>query len=238
MPQTAAEILHEARWLACLSQAQLAQRVGVSQQMIAQYEKGRREPGYARLVSLVAGCGVDLTVHLVPHPGLEDEPTLDLLGKPPLERLPERVRQVLIRFHTAAGGLSYLVGGKAAARMIGAFVRVHELELWFPDDVDLAHLAAALDACGADDGRGLGPRVVPDPRLDDLLSGWAIGGLSVPLYLRCVNEFPVMLERSAVLSIAGTDVDARYADSYDAVTWWHNRDYDRLALQRALRLTE
>jgi transcriptional regulator with XRE-family HTH domain len=87
MPQTAAEILYNARWMAGLTQAQVAHRAGVSQQMVAQYERGRRQPSFATLTALVAGCGVDLTTQLVPRPGYRDEPTRALLERPALERL-------------------------------------------------------------------------------------------------------------------------------------------------------
>ena len=240
MPDTAAQILYNARWLAGLSQAQVAQRAGVTQQMVAQYEKGRREPTFSRLAALVAGCGVELTTQLVPRPGLEDEPTVKLLGLGPFERLPQRVGQVLLRMHTAAlaaGGLPYLVGGKAAARTVGAHVRVHELELWLPDDVDLDRLATVLDEAGADDGRGLGPRVVPQPERILLLQGWDLGGLSVPVSLRSVSDYPEMMRRAAALTLPGLDHPAYAADPHDAVVWWHGRDYDHLALQRALTLS-
>jgi len=52
------------QWTAGLSQRELAARAGVAQQEIARYERGRVIPSLERLRSLIAACGLELTVGL------------------------------------------------------------------------------------------------------------------------------------------------------------------------------
>ena len=61
-------LLREAREGAGLTQAELAQRAGVTQSVISAYERGRREPGLATLQRLVAATGATLSVGVVPAP--------------------------------------------------------------------------------------------------------------------------------------------------------------------------
>ena len=212
MVGTAAQILLDARWMAGLTQAEVAQRAGVSQQMVAQYERGKKEPSFTTLAALVAGCGVDLTTHLVPRPGLEDEPTRDLLTRTPADRLPDPFRKAMARVAEAADGLAFLVGGKTAARLHGAFVRLHELELWFPDDVDPPTVTSFLR------------------RLDAADVG-LLSGVSEPVAER------ILLAEGWSLAGPGVDLPVAYVAAFDCTVWWHPRDLGHLALQRALRLT-
>lgn len=63
---TAGAVLHQARSRAGLSQRELAHRAGVSQSVIAAYERGAREPSLATLAALVEATGISLTVDLGP----------------------------------------------------------------------------------------------------------------------------------------------------------------------------
>src|SRR5256885_14635780 len=62
----AAQLVHEARRRAGLTQRGLAARAGVSQPLVARIESGAVQPTFDRLLRLVRACGLDLEVHLVP----------------------------------------------------------------------------------------------------------------------------------------------------------------------------
>jgi len=69
---TAGELLHQARRLAGLSQAELAQRAGIAQSVVSVYESGRRQPALSTLEGLIAATGHDLHVEVrEPDSGLE-----------------------------------------------------------------------------------------------------------------------------------------------------------------------
>lgn len=57
-----ARIVGQVRQRAGLSQAELAQRSGISQSVISAYENGRREPGLAALVRIAGAAGLRLDV--------------------------------------------------------------------------------------------------------------------------------------------------------------------------------
>ncbi len=63
---TAGAVLRQARSRAALTQRELAQRAGVSQSVIAAYERETREPSLATLAALVEATGISLTVDLGP----------------------------------------------------------------------------------------------------------------------------------------------------------------------------
>jgi len=56
----AASLLREARTAAGLSQAELAERAGVTQSVISVYEAGRRQPSVPTLARLIAATGYEL----------------------------------------------------------------------------------------------------------------------------------------------------------------------------------
>lgn len=60
----AANILREARSAAGLTQAELAERVGVTQSVVSAYESGRRQPSLDTLRRLVEGTGQSLELSL------------------------------------------------------------------------------------------------------------------------------------------------------------------------------
>lgn len=69
-------LLREARKRASLTQAQLAQRLGVPQSQIARWESGRAAPSFERLAIVVAACGLDVTFTL----GARDEESRRMLA--------------------------------------------------------------------------------------------------------------------------------------------------------------
>jgi predicted nucleotidyltransferase/DNA-binding XRE family transcriptional regulator len=73
MPSSA-ELIHEARIRAGLTQAQLADRAGMTQSVISAYESGHREPSLPMLRKLVDVSGSELVIELAPpstHPLLD-----------------------------------------------------------------------------------------------------------------------------------------------------------------------
>jgi transcriptional regulator with XRE-family HTH domain len=65
-PTVAAGLLRLARDRADLTQAELAERAGITQQSISAYETGRREPTLPTLQRLLAAAGFELRLHLTP----------------------------------------------------------------------------------------------------------------------------------------------------------------------------
>ena len=63
----ASSLIREARRRAGLSQKQLARRLQTSQSVIARWESGGRDPGFATLQKVVKACGLDISVGLVPQ---------------------------------------------------------------------------------------------------------------------------------------------------------------------------
>jgi transcriptional regulator with XRE-family HTH domain len=111
-----------------LTQAEVAHRAGLTQQTVAGYERGRREPSVATLNQLLSGCGVRLGWRLIPEPGLVDEPTRYLLSKPPLDRLDPGLAKMLTRPPAADPSFPLLIGGKVATRLHGAVVLAYEID--------------------------------------------------------------------------------------------------------------
>jgi predicted nucleotidyltransferase len=69
MPQNpAAGIIRDARLRAALTQTELAVAAGVTQSVVSVYESGRREPSFEMIRKLVAVCGFDVDLALVPAP--------------------------------------------------------------------------------------------------------------------------------------------------------------------------
>lgn len=90
-PTPAAGMVRLARSKAGLTQAELAERAGVTQQTISAYETGRMDPTLETLRRLVAAAGFDLRMHLEP---LDDhDSSLDAA----LATLPAETRAALER---------------------------------------------------------------------------------------------------------------------------------------------
>lgn len=87
-----ASLLVQARRTAGLSQRDLAARAGVAQQEIARYERGRVTPSLERLRSLIAACGLELTVGLARADDSYDHQIAAALALAPSARLISAVR--------------------------------------------------------------------------------------------------------------------------------------------------
>jgi transcriptional regulator with XRE-family HTH domain len=233
---SSAQLLHTARWHAGLSQAELANRAGTSQQAVGRYEKGQNDPSLAQLRRLLAACGMRLDLTVTPDAGLIEQPTRDLLALPPLQRLPEPlggwVLLLLPILHSL--GMPALIASKAAARLRGALIRVYDLEFWVDEETtDVASLQSALADAGARlfflDERD--PRVPSTrPRLDRLRL--SLGRDDV--CFRGIDDLAVCRSRASSLSTEAGELSITSPD--DTTVFWHPRDRDRLALQRALHL--
>lgn len=85
-PTVAAGLLRLARIKADLTQAELAERAGVSQQVVSAYETGRREPTLPTLERLLAGAGLGIRIKLEPVDDHDDSLRRFLESLPPAER--------------------------------------------------------------------------------------------------------------------------------------------------------
>jgi DNA-binding transcriptional regulator YiaG len=65
--------VRRARKLAGLSQVKFAPKIGVTQSYLSDYERGRTEPGPARLERIAEETGVDLAFFFAEHPELDEE---------------------------------------------------------------------------------------------------------------------------------------------------------------------
>jgi transcriptional regulator with XRE-family HTH domain len=66
-PSVSGSLILTARLKAGLTQQDLADRLGVSQPVIAAYESGRRQPTVPTLMRILAAAGFDLRMTLAPH---------------------------------------------------------------------------------------------------------------------------------------------------------------------------
>lgn len=86
-------MIRRARLRAGLTQNELATRLRTSQPLIARWEAGRVEPGFATVIKAVRMCGLDLAHRLV-----EYDHDHDLLIRQNLELTPEqRLRQMYLQ---------------------------------------------------------------------------------------------------------------------------------------------
>lgn len=86
-------VIRRARLRAGLTQKELAARLQTSQALIARWEGGRVEPGFASVIKAVRMCGLDLAYRLV-----EYDHDHDLLIRQNLELTPtERLRQMYLQ---------------------------------------------------------------------------------------------------------------------------------------------
>ncbi len=238
---SSARLIRDARWMTGLTQAEVAQRAGVTRQVISSYESGLRSPSVGTLERLLAGCGLRLRWSLVPEPGLEDAPTRDLLRLPALDRLDFPFRDAIVDIaESVPDSRHVIVTGKAAARLHGACVRVLELDLWFVGEQPVDDIRAWLAAAGMVEPFAL---TAADLRegvtvTHGLPAGDATDGTDV--VVRRAPQFAGFLSRSSSLDLCRPDapepVLIRIAGTDDCCLDWHPRDRDHLALQRAVRL--
>lgn len=58
------ELVREARKRAALTQADLAERLGTTQPVVARWESGRSDPSFRRVAEAIRACGFDLAVSI------------------------------------------------------------------------------------------------------------------------------------------------------------------------------
>ena len=86
-PTFAAGLIRLARSKADLTQSELAELAGVSQQVVSAYETGRKEPTLPSLQRLLAAAGYDLRVHLEPTDEHDDSVATFIESLPPETRV-------------------------------------------------------------------------------------------------------------------------------------------------------
>lgn len=116
----AASLLRQARTAAGLSQAELAQKAGVTQSVISVYEAGRRQPSVPTLAALIAASGFELDLSI---------------GKPRqgFQRLTGPVGRRLRRRHAEVLELA----SRHGIRVLGVFGSVARGEDRSDSDIDL-----------------------------------------------------------------------------------------------------
>ena len=231
----AAQILHDARWMAGLTQAEVAQRAGVTQQVVAAYERGRRDPSLTTLTRLVQGCGIRLSWRLVPEEGLEDSFTTDLLGQAPLDRLPAAAAEIAGSLPPSTPEMPGVIGDKAAARLHGADVRVYFLELWFDPACEPERVNAYLADAGFTYITYSGVLPIEFTK-EELAEGRTVSARKTDVEVRTVEHFPAILSRATTIRVPGTGRELLAASVDDCTLFWSHRDLSHLALQRAVRL--
>lgn len=223
--------------MAGLTQAEVAARAGITQQTVALYERGARQPSLVTLRKLIAGCGLELAWRLIPRPGLEDEPTRELLARPPLDRLDPKLSSELARILLANHGLTLVVGGKTGARLHGADVRVDEIEFWVDPLVDLDALTAFLARAEIKYVAVFDREASPAEATQDWLRrGMPLSTHHALVHVRSAQHFDGIVRRAVPVPVPGREFPLLVASPDDCPRWWHDRDLDHLALQRAVRL--
>ncbi len=224
-----------------LTQAEVANRAGVSQQVVANYERGGRQPSVPTLTRLIAGCGLHLSWQLTPHAGLEDWPTRELLAKPPFQRVDREQAATLEQIAAAARGservAELVVGSKTAARLHGAVVRAPDIDLWVAEDVDVELLNGFLTTCGIEYVSPSGHSEPPSVSREQLRYGWPLVAPEADLRVASVCGFRGVMSRAMRLHTPESGHPLLVASTLDCSASWGARDRDHLALQRAVRLS-
>jgi transcriptional regulator with XRE-family HTH domain len=235
---TAADLLFTARWHSGLTQAEVAERAGTSQQTLMRYETGKTQPTLPVLTRLLSACGMRLTTALTPASRWEDATICKLLAEPPLQRLPDPYREAVAAAIPALRrfGISAVLADKAAARLHGAPVRVPFCEFWIDGaSVRFEELEAMLtSAGGCSYYRFEHEREDPDdPRPDAVERLWS-NLLGADVRFRAVNDFEAV--RARALTLLGSEL--LVTAPADTARRWHLKHEDHLLLQRALFLRE
>jgi transcriptional regulator with XRE-family HTH domain len=82
-----ADLLHEARLRAGLTQSELGRRVGRSQSQIGRWERGEVRPSLETLRELIRACGLELWFRLANYDDSYTEFIVRLLDLSPAERI-------------------------------------------------------------------------------------------------------------------------------------------------------
>jgi transcriptional regulator with XRE-family HTH domain len=98
-----ADLLHEARLRAGLTQAELGRRVNRTQSQIARWERGDVKPSLETLRDLIRACGLELTFGLTNYDDSYDEWILKALELTPEERLAKAVHAARVWTEFRAG---------------------------------------------------------------------------------------------------------------------------------------
>ena len=169
---------------------------------------------------------------------MADVPTVKLLALAPIERIDAPYRSVMHDLAATSGGPGFVLGGKLAARLSGADVRVDEAEVWVDRDVDLDVLADWLARAGVDYVSPFGVvGSVADMVSRELLeAGWPLVSPTTDLWLRGVPHFARISERAMQVRLPNGSLSAAAASLDDCDRFWSDRDLDHLALQRTVRL--
>lgn len=105
-------LVREARRRSGLTQAELAERVGTTQSAIARLERGGGSPTLERLSELVAACGLELQVRLVPHDGQELAQVRANAALPPAERVARALGGIRLAEQMRAAGAAARAGAR------------------------------------------------------------------------------------------------------------------------------
>jgi predicted nucleotidyltransferase/DNA-binding XRE family transcriptional regulator len=153
---SAAEVVRRARLAAGLTQAQLAERAGVTQSVISAYESGGREPALSTLSRLVVAAGMRLDLQITAGEGGRAPRALPAHG---LGGRVRRLRRQVLRLVAAHGGTGVGLFGSAARGDDRPDSDV-DLLVALPDDISLLELGRLTEELEA----LLGARVdvVPD----------------------------------------------------------------------------
>jgi uncharacterized protein len=108
--ESAGSLLREARRRAAMTQAQLADRAGITQNVVSAYESGRRQPSLPVLLGLIAATGHCVEGQLVGRDDAERAPLSGPLG--------QRVR----RHRTKIKGIAATYGA-SNVRVFGSVAR-------------------------------------------------------------------------------------------------------------------
>jgi transcriptional regulator with XRE-family HTH domain len=174
-----ATLIREARLRAGLTQQELADRSGRQRSVIARWEQGAIEPSLETFLEIIAICGFDLPIELVPR----DESANERLQKNALLS-PERRVQRALKASSTDSPFASLERQQTAYVVIGSFARIVQGAEETTEGVDIApslrsdnlhRLALALGDLGAvrPDGRPValdemnslgGPREFSSPK--------------------------------------------------------------------------
>ncbi|KGN35939.1 XRE family transcriptional regulator [Knoellia flava TL1] len=163
-PTTARDILRLARRRQRLTQAELAERAGVSQTVIARYESRRQQPTVGALQRLVAACGYTLEWSLRHAPDEAAAATGDTRFPGPIgRRLVGELDTVFAALDALGATDAHIHGGVAdGSEGVGCPVLIG---VCLPPDVDVVLVMAAAGRIGLAIGAHV--TIVPHARVAD-----------------------------------------------------------------------
>jgi transcriptional regulator with XRE-family HTH domain len=88
------DLIKEARLRAGLTQAELGDKIGKPQSVIARWERGDVDPSLETLRQVIRGCGLDLNFHLSRHDDSNDTIIDHHLKMTPAERFADLLARV------------------------------------------------------------------------------------------------------------------------------------------------